>query len=302
MNFTDRGNGDTESSHSNEENERTITIINSALNVPLILTSILGNGLVVAVIIKNRSLQSPSMIFLFSLALSDLLVGLVAQPLYIANTLTTNIYFLKVATGMMAFFVCGVSLDTVTAISVDRLMALTYHLRYPSLVTPCRVRFTMVLIWLSKVLTSSLYLWKMRECHFVVAFTTVMCLLISTFSYLKIYGIVRRHRLRIDAQQLAVRSNCSPENVAHMARLRKSALNMFVFYIVLILCYFPMYILSTLHGASLLNWETKWDFAHTAVFMNSSINPVLYCWRLPELREAIVKMLRKIFCVQTHQN
>ncbi|RMX39839.1 hypothetical protein pdam_00013477 [Pocillopora damicornis] len=231
MNFTDRGNGDTESSHLNEENERIITIINSALNVPLILTSILGNGLVVAVIVKNRSLQSPSMIFLFSLALSDLLVG------------------------MMAFFVCGVSLDTVTAISVDRLMALTYHLRYPSLVTPCRI-----------------------------------------------YGIVRRHRLRIDAQQLAVRGNCSPENVAHMARLRKSALNMFVFYIVLILCYFPMYILSTLHGASLLNWETKWDFAHTAVFMNSSINPVLYCWRLPELREAIVKMLRKIFCVQTHQN
>ena len=299
MNFTDTNNDHTESSHSGEENERTITIINSALNVPLILMSILGNGLVVVIIMKNRSLQSPSMTFLFSLALSDLLVGLVAQPLYIANTLTTNIHFLRLATGMMAFFLCGVSLDTVTAISVDRLMALTYHLRYPSLVTPNRVRYTIMLIWLSKALTSSLYLWKMRECHFVVAFTTVMSLIISTLSYLKIYGIVRRHRLRINAQQLAFRG---AENITHMARLRRSALNMFVFYIVLILCYFPMYVLSTLHGASLLNWKTKWDFVHTAVFMNSCINPILYCWRLPELRAAIIKILREIFCVQTHQN
>ncbi|XP_022783365.1 adenosine receptor A2b-like [Stylophora pistillata] len=302
MNFTDMNNDHTESSHSGEENERTITIINSALNVPLILMSILGNGLVVVIIMKNRSLQSPSMTFLFSLALSDLLVGLVAQPLYIANTLTTNIHSLRLATGMMAFFLCGVSLDTVTAISVDRLMALTYHLRYPSLVTPNRVRYTIMLIWLSKALTSSLYLWKMRECHFVVAFTTVMSLIISTLSYLKIYGIVRHHRLRIDAQQQAFRGNSNAENVAHMERLKRSALNMFVFYIVLILCYFPMYILSTLHGASLLNWKTKWDFVHTAVFMNSSINPILYCWRLPELRAAVVKILRKIFRVQTHQN
>ena len=305
MNYTAIYNEDAESPHSDvelPENRRTIIIINCALNAPLMLTSILGNALVLATVMKTRGLQSPSMTFLYSLAVSDLLVGLVVQPLYIANTITFNIPFLKLLTGMMAFYVCGVSLDTVTAISMERLIALLYHLRYSSLVTLARVRYTVVMIWFTKFFSSGLYFWKKRECHFVVAVTTVMCLIISTFSYVKIYRIVRRHRSQIHAQQLAVHNSSNAGNVLHMARLRRSALNMFVFYIVLIICYFPMYILSILHGTSYLNWRTEWDFAHTAVFMNSSINPILYCWRLPELRTAIVKTLRGLLWAQTDEN
>ncbi len=42
-------------------------------------------------------------------------------------------------------------------------------------------------------------------------------------------------------------------------------------------------------------------FSATVVFMNSSINPFLYCWRLSELRTAVVKTARKMFCAQEKQ-
>lgn len=271
-----------------------IIIINCALNAPLMLISIFGNGLVLAAVIKTPSIHSPSMNFLCSLAVSDLLVGLLVQPLYIANTLT-DIHVLKLLTGMMAFFVCGVSLDTVTAISVDRLMALLSHLRYPSLVTKSRVRYAVLTIWLIRGLSSGFYLWKRRECHLITAVTTVICLIISTFSYIKIYRIVRHHQAQIHVQQQTMQSNSSVGHTMNMVRLKTSAMNTFVFYIFLLLCYFPMYILSTLHGISFVNWVTEWDFAHTAVFMNSSVNPILYCWRLRELRTAVVKTLKQTF-------
>jgi len=299
MNYTDKD----EENASAQASVGSVVIINCAFNAPLMLISIFGNGLVLASVIRTPSIHSPSMNFLCSLAVSDLLVGLLVQPLYIANTLT-DIHVLKLLTGMMAFFVCGVSLDTVTAISVDRLIALLSHLRYPSLVTTSRVRYTVLTIWLIRGLSSGLYLWKRREYHLMVAITTVICLIFSTFSYIKIYHIVLHHQSQIHVQQQIIQSTdiANVGHTMHMVRLKKSAMNTFVFYIFLILCYFPMYILSTLHGISLMNWITEWDFAHTAVFMNSSINPILYCWRLRELRTAVVKTLRQLFSTQTEQH
>ena len=92
------------------------------------------------------------------------------------------------------------------------------------------------------------------------------------------------------------------ENKLHIARLKRSAINTFVFHIALIICYLPLYALSTLHGLSLKDWPIEGGFALTAVFMNSSMNPFLYCWRLRELRTAVVKTARQMLCKQTEEN
>ena len=47
-------------------------------------------------------------------------------------------------------------------------------------------------------------------------------------------------------------------------------------------------------------WTFMWNFADTVVFMNSSINPFLYCWRLRELRTAVLKAAKKCF-VEKHK-
>ena len=99
MNYADK----VEKNASAEASVGSVIIINCALNATLMLISIFGNSLVLAGVIRTPSIHSPSMNFLCSLAVSDLLVGLLVQPLYIANTLT-DIHVLKLLTGMMAFF------------------------------------------------------------------------------------------------------------------------------------------------------------------------------------------------------
>ena len=123
----------------------TIVIINCLLNVPVMLISIIGNSLVLVAILRTPSLRSPSTMFLCNLAVSDLLVGLVVQPVYIANELTNDLF--NTLRNIMTFAACGASLLTVTAISVDRFLALHYHMRYPDLMTMQRAMYTSATLW-----------------------------------------------------------------------------------------------------------------------------------------------------------
>ena len=63
-----------------------------------------------------------------------------------------------------------------------------------------------------------------------------------------------------------------------------------------------LYVLLTLLGLSIKDWQTEWEFAYTAVIMNFSINPFLYFWRFRELRTAVVMTARQMLCKQTEEN
>ena len=293
MNHSDEGNNDSPT-------HETIVIINCVLNAPLMLTSIIGNSLVLAAVWKTPSICSTSMIMLCSLAVSDLLVGFVVQPLYIADELTEDLLLYRVS-GMIGFYVCGVSFGTMTAISVDRLMALHYHMRYSSLMTEFRIKFIVGMIWVVIFPCTGLHLWNIFTFHLVAGIFIAMCLVICTFSYIKIYGIVRQHQKQIHVQQQAV-GNPDVGNNLYIARLKESAINTFIFYIFMIICYFPQVILLILFGTIYKNWKTEWSLATTVVHMNSSVNPILYCWRLRELRAAVFKTVKRLLFTQTEEN
>ena len=302
-NISKHNNGSADHHSDNEDNStpETIIIINCVLNAPLMLISILGNALVLAAMIRTPSIRStPHMLMLCSLAVADFLVGLIAQPINIAEQLTKDsivIYLL----GLTGPSLCVVSLMTITAITVDRFLALHYHLRYATLVTEPRVKYTLTIIWFINFLLSGFVFWLPRVHKFVVAIVSLICLLICMASYVRIYCFIRRHQLQIYAQQQAVQRSDVGNNL-NVARLKRSAMNTFVFFIVLIICYFPMYVLLTLVGLSKKDRQAEWQFAIIAVFMNSSINPFLYCWRLRELRSAVVKTARQMLCKQTDEN
>ena len=305
MNNTDKHNNGSVNHHTdNEDNStpETIIIINCALNAPLMLISILGNALVLAAIIRTPSVRSTYMIMLCSLAVSDFLVGFIAQPLYIAEQLTKDrlAYHISVT---MGFSLGGVSFLTITAITVDRFLALHYHMRYATLVTESRVKYTLIIIWLISFLGSGFNFWNTHVHSLMTGIIAIICLLIATFSYIRIYRIVRRHQLQlhVQLQQRALQSSNTGNNF-NITRLKKSALNTFIFYIALIMCYLPLYILLTVYGLFKKKWETEWQFAYTAAFMNSFLNPILYCWRLRELRLAVVKTARQMLCKETEEN
>ena len=271
-NTTDNDNGSTDHCSNNDPNKailETVIVINCVLNAPLMLISILGNALVLAAIIKIPSIRSTSMHMLCSLAVSDLLVGLISKPLYIASELSKE-SSLATATITIGNSFCFVSLATVTAISVDRYVALHYHMRYATLVAYSRVRYTLVIIWITSLLVNSVYFWNIKRLlRLLSGVISGILLLISTFSYFRIYLIVHRHHSQIHAQQQAVQTISAENGARRMMRLKQSALNTFVFYIVLITCYFPMYIILTLYGISYRKLQVERNFVITLVFMNS---------------------------------
>ena len=305
MNITDEYNNGSADHHSEIEDNstpETIIIINCVLNAPLMLISILGNALVLAAIITTPSIRStPHLIILCGLAVSDFVVGLVAQPIYIAEQLTKDGY-VHHASLMVGYSLCGVSFFTVTAITVDRFLALHYHMRYATLVTEFRVKYILIIIWLASLVMSCFSIWDPGIHSLITCSITIICLLICTYSYVRIYRIVRRHQIQIHAQQHAVQSSDAGNNL-NITCLKRSAMNSLVFYLVLIICYVPLFVLLTLHGLSNMNdWPTEWEFAITAVFLISSFNPLLYCWRLRELHAAVVMTARQMLCKETDDN
>ena len=61
-----------------------LILFNCVVNTLLMLTTIIGNILVLSAIWKTSSLRTPSIILLCGLATTDLVVGLVVQPLFLS--------------------------------------------------------------------------------------------------------------------------------------------------------------------------------------------------------------------------
>ena len=116
-------------------------IIISALNIFVSITAFLGNTLILVALHKETSLHPPSKLLYRNLAITDLCVGIMAEPLHV--TFLTSVLkerwdicnYANLAVNFSGYTLCSVSLLTLTAISVNRLLALLLGLRYRQLVT-----------------------------------------------------------------------------------------------------------------------------------------------------------------------
>ena len=216
----------------------TSVIINSVLNALLIPICIAGNVLVLAAVWRNPSLRTPSIILLCSLAVSDLFVGVLVLPVDIAIAViplsrSSSYSRLLQAIRVLIIQLCGVSLETMTAISVDRYSALRYHMRYPNLMTSKRAMYVAAAFWCKNVILSLLSIWKRKTIFLVVVVFIALCLFISSITYNAIYRIVRHHQHQIHAQQQAVQSTNAEQNCKIQAK--KRAAKIFVYYICMLL-------------------------------------------------------------------
>ena len=278
-----------------DSSPETVEIIHCIFNAFLIPISITGNTLVLVAILRSPSLRSPSIILLCCLAVSDLFVGILVQPSFIVYHLTKSSNFYKAMTAT-SFVACGVSLWAMGAIAVDRCIALHYHLRYVQLVTTRRAIYLSTTLWIVAFIFLFLTVLGNHVFAVTVAFSTATCLLTCLACYVRIYFIVRRHQLQIMVQQRAVAGSINGNN-HNMRESRNTAKNTFIFYIVLIMCYTPLSVTWLVVAISpTYRWPMEWIVADTLLFMNSSINPFLYCWRLRELRKAVVNMAKQISC------
>ena len=133
----------------------------SAVNIFFSITAFLGNFLILVALNQETSLHPPSKLLYRCLATTDLLVGLVSQPLAVTYwmSLVHEHWSLCLYSGVVAysssFALCGVSLLTLTAISVDRLLALLLGIRYRQIVTLKRTCIITATFWILSVAAGS---------------------------------------------------------------------------------------------------------------------------------------------------
>ena len=195
----------------------------SIINIFLSITAFLGNFLILVALHKESSLHSPSKFLYRCLATTDLCVGLISEPsavmywLSLINEYWNFCLFMQITHFVAGFILASVSLLTMTAVSVDRLLALILGLRYKQVVTLKRTYLLLIIFWIvSSILgaTSSFVNHRIaiRFSYVVIG----VCLITTTVSYMKIF-----HGLHHNQNQL--QSACATSSPQHGAIQRGSA-------------------------------------------------------------------------------
>ena len=274
----------------------------SAVNIFLSITAFLGNFLILVALSKESSLHPPSKILYRCLATTDLLVGLVTQPL--AATYWISLVhehwslcrYARDAVCISSFALCGVSLLTLTAISVDRLLALLLGIRYRQIVTLKRTCIITATFWILSVAAGSFYISHNRIVIWCTIIFIPSCSVISIASYTKIFRTLRHHQARV---QDHVQQQPSQTTALNMARYRKEVSSALWVQLALVVYYVPKFVM-------LLVITYKKTYSSHVVFIdgittiltyfNSTLNPSLYCWKVREVRQAAKETIRRALC------
>ena len=125
---------------------------------------------------------------------------------------------------------------------------------------------------------------------------TALCLFSTIFAYTKIFLTLRHSQIQVQSSvSQGQRSQAIP--ALNIARYRKAVYSALWVQITLVICYLPFGIAVVLISQKELTLSSylAWQFTITLVYLNSSLNPLLYCWRIREVRQAVKETLRQLF-------
>ena len=287
------------------EDFRPVLVASCVFNSFMSYTTIILNIVTIHAIRKTALLPKPLRTLFLSLAASDVGVGLLVQPLYISTSVSRlnqkriDCISYKKLFAAMNFF-CISSLLNVVTISVDRFLAVHLHLRYQELVTHKRVIAAVISIWLFSAVIGSELFWAPLAIISQVIRLVIMtvCFILVVIVYWRIYIVLKRHKKQIqDLQVQEAEQGVQNGDLSNFLKLRKSALGTFCVCIVFLLCYLPLYILFCLllaRPSSLMSLYEAWHYTTTLVFLNSYLNPVIYCWKMEPIRRSLMDIMRGI--------
>ena len=291
-----------------------VGILLIALNIFLSIFATLGNVLILVALRNVSSIHPPTKLLFRCLAITDLCVGLLGHPLYvyvwyitisldIGNRIVELVYvYLFIIRVLVA-----VSILTAAAISVDRLLALLLGLRYRHVVTLCRVRVLIACVWFIAVSNASLLCVARILFHDKLELASwwtlqvfgIFSITVATFSYTKIFFTLRH-------QQAQVRDHVQPEqssrvrSVLNIARYKKTVYSVAWIQFAMLTCYCPFIVMAFLWYFGSIDYSTETRIANEffvcLIFLNSSLNPVLYCWRIKDVRQEVKNTIRKCLC------
>ena len=278
-------------------------LVFSVLNLTFSVVATLGNLLVIRALWKASSIPGTLKNLFLSQAVSDLAVALIPQLVLgvniavISRMLANENYnfdiFCPIYLTIYLFFILFLvtaSYLTVSAIAIDRFLAISLHLRYQQLVTSKRVNITLVCLWLTSAIAASIFLAVPHNLT-VVAIIEFYGLFVTTVVYIHIYRVARHHQNQILSQ--CQRYN---DQAMEVLRAKKSAMNAMFVYLIFIACYVPnsCTTILLLTDKSRLSFILANQMSVFLILLNSTLNPFLFCWRYRELRRNVKITVKKL--------
>ena len=272
----------------------TMNLVTAIINIVTAPFAVTVNSLVVIAIVSCNRLRTPSNLFIACLALSDVFVGLTAQPGYITYRLMENQRrsvpcFVRIIY-CVAFYVCfGVSFLTLCAVSYERFVVIRLRLSYNTFYSSRRVLKYMLGIWTLNILLVSLQWAKINQAargtHLIL---WLILLLVSGATQIRILVIVRQNRRQLQVQLQAAENRQRQREV-------KLAKSLSVIVGVYLLSNFPVLFVTIYHQILRLDLKTynHYSWTETLAFLNSLSNPVICLWKNRQIRQKVKDFLKK---------
>ena len=281
-------------------------IISATFNAFFSVTAFFGNAVILAALRKTTSINRASNSLLCSLAMSDLMVGLVVQPVYLIYCIygviggpQVRCYSRTVFQYTSDYFI-AISFVTIVAITLDRYLTLCHRHTYRSMMTARKARGAIASVWvvclsfpLGRLLGSSTPM-------ILSSVVFVIFLIIPSYVVYKIYRFLKQHKLQMSSQlQLHSLDNRHKMTGFNVSQFKKSVGTMLLVYFALFLCFLPSVAVTaawvTADQDKKLALIRVGNFSLTVLMFNSSLNPFLYCWRIREVRKLTCDLVKKLF-------
>uniref|UniRef100_A0A5F8GGW3 Trace amine-associated receptor 9e n=1 Tax=Monodelphis domestica TaxID=13616 RepID=A0A5F8GGW3_MONDO len=279
------------------------------------LLAVFGNLLVITAILHFKKLHTPTNFLIASLACADFLLGLTIMPFSMVRSVESCWYFgdnfCKFHTSFDASF-CYSSLFHLCFISIDRYIAVTDPLIYPTKVTVPISGIFIVISWVCSI-TYSFSLFYTGVIgdgleELVIALSCVggcqaavnqdwvligfLVFFIPTIAMLIIYGkiflVAKQQARKIESSSNQTQASAESYKERVAKRERKAAKTLGIAVAVFLFCWLPYYIDSIIDAY--MNFITPayvYEILVWFVYYNSAMNPLIYAFFYPWFRKAI---------------
>ncbi len=261
------------------------------INILSSLIGTIGNALVIATVYTNTSLRIISNFWLASMAVADLMVTALGQPLLVAfwgiqltgecNEPVSETFRLV---GNMS---CSASVLHLCFISIDRCILIVRPLDCKTIRTIKRFKIVLFFAWAVPVVYGVLRMTVSKKAtSYFTVIAAALCYLIIISCYTLI--IIKVWNRRTETLKGSVRSHAR-QGASHLVE-RRVTVTVAIVVVVFTVCWIPLMYLRSAYAES--NVGVAYNWARTLALSNSAMNPWIYCFRMEEFRAAYKRLLK----------